>query len=183
MRAVKMPNLCAQCGKNPPDMFIAMEERLTTTRNIVELSVLNKTKVQVLSYQIPLCNQCRQENKVTQNVSDVVRIIALLIFLASIAVFILNFIDAKALPSLPWLVSFGARFQVKPKDLGVAAFFALMGLAAVVGVVSKMISAPRLVYTNGKTFRFYNKDFQRAFGRLNPNLVKTPVPDDTNLRM
>lgn len=166
---IQMPKLCAKCGENPPIKFHTVKEERVSLSPWTLLTMffgVALTNRRTITYPVPVCEVCDAKITAKQTFWGRVGAVGIIMVVGAVLLFCSQ---TTALATIPFFISLSERFKANSRDLIVLALF-------VVGVIiiftAMFLGKARFASTNGKTFRFYNKEFQKAFAELNPDLIK-----------
>jgi hypothetical protein len=163
----KAPALCARCGshevvttwnvkkntaKPSPWIIFTMWLGFYTIRNLK------------YSFEVPVCAECKDKLSGIQEWTN--RLMLGLAILGAIVSLVYGFM--KVAPGTPLDLALILSAAL------LALFAAIIGLGVgwIISFVIKDIFYYEFCKYDGKYFKFENKDFQREFAALNPNLVK-----------
>jgi hypothetical protein len=150
--AFQVPNLCARCGVNPREAIYSVSQ----TREKCGLGGRYKVTT---DYNVALCKECEAAVNRRERNGKIVSAIGLLLGIPAVIALIVS------QGSNPGAAGFGTS----PLAIGLGATFAVGILIAFAG---QKFGKPRFGDYNGKYFRFRNKAYHEAFGKLNPAFVK-----------
>jgi hypothetical protein len=168
---MQMPNLCAKCGENPPTQAHTIQEQRISLSPWTFLTMfigVGVTNRQIITYRVPICDDCMAKIRAREHFWTRFIRVGMSLFVIGI---LLVLSQTNALNSIPVFASLGERFNAHPRDLTA---IGLMILGFGMMLVTSYMNKTRMASTNGKTFRFYNKRFQKEFAEANPDMVKHP---------
>ena len=163
---MKIPDLCAQCGQNPPSFQKEIKDSVITWKALLGVILGIGGTMTTISYTVPMCNACHRKRLINKVTSGILVVVGLVIMGVSFA----SLLGQGPIINIPLLASILARFGIKAQEM---TFFVLIILGTAVTAVGVFMSRNKMASTDGKTLRFYNKHYQKAFAELNPHLVKT----------
>lgn len=166
---MKVPDLCAQCGHNPPSFHKDIKDSVITWFSLLKLILGVGATITTISYTVPLCSACYRRRQINSRVSKMIFVLGLVMIGVSFA----SLLGKGPVINIPLLAPLLTQFGVRPKEI---TFFVLIVVGTLAVCGGLFMGLNKLSSTDGKTLRFYNKDYQKAFAELNPHFVKTKTP-------